>query len=117
WTVARKYRDCSTAPRFPGAARILAEFTSPPPQRRVGLRPLGRVPVRAGAELHTAAGVKVGRVTSGGYGASVDAPIAMGYVARELAVAGTRLVAPVREREEAIEVTALPFVPHRYHES
>lgn len=117
WTVARKYRDGSAQPGFPGAARILAEFTTPPAQRRVGLRPQGRVPVRAGAELQSAAGVAVGRVTSGGYGASVDAPIAMGYVARDCAAVGTRLAATVRERHEAVEIAALPFVPHRYHKS
>jgi len=116
WTVARKYRDGRVAPRFPGAARVLAEFATPPPMRRVGLRPQGRVPVRAGAELQ-AEGLAIGRVTSGGYGASLEAPIAMGYVARECAAPGTRLAATVRERSEAVEVAMLPFVPHHYHVS
>lgn len=115
WTVARKYRDGTALPRFPGAARVLAEFSAPPAERRVGLKPTGRVPVRAGARLRSAEGTVIGYVTSGGFGPSLDAPVAMGYVAREHSAPGTRLSAEVRGRSEAVEVAPLPFVPHRYH--
>jgi len=115
WTIAPKYRDGSVAPRFAGAARVVAELSAPPARMRVGLRALGRVPVRAGAIIHDPHGTAVGRVTSGGYAPSLDAPIAMAYVARAATAPGTRLAADVRGRREEVEVTALPFVPHRYH--
>ena len=80
----------------------------------MGLRVQGRVPVRAGAELFDAEGRSCGVVTSGGFGPSLDAPIAMGYVRAALATPGTRLSVAIRNTEYAVEVQALPFVPHRY---
>ena len=56
----------------------------------------------------------VGRVTSGAFGPSLNAPIAMGYVPAVLASPGTRLSADLRGQRLAVTVTALPFVPHRY---
>jgi aminomethyltransferase len=64
--------------------------------------------------LCDASGRPVGVVTSGGYGASVGGPIAMGYVETALAAPGTRLTILVRGKEIPAKVAALPFVPHRY---
>ena len=83
-------------------------------EKRVGLKPDGRQPVRAGAPLADADGNPAGRVTSGGFGPSVGHPVAMGYVATVLAKPGTRLFADVRGTTVAVEVAALPFTPHRY---
>ncbi|MDR4307525.1 glycine cleavage system aminomethyltransferase GcvT [Chelatococcus sambhunathii] len=104
---------------FPGADRILREMADGPPRRRVGLAPEGRAPVRAGAELFASeeGGEPVGRVTSGGFGASVEAPVAMGYVPATLGEPGTRLFAEVRGRRLAVAVAALPFVPARFKRS
>lgn len=101
---------------FPGADRILREMAEGPPRRRVGLAPEGRAPVRAGAELFASeeGGEPIGRVTSGGFGPSVEAPVAMGYVPAALAKPGTRLFAEVRGRRLPVAVAALPFVPARF---
>ncbi|MEQ9061909.1 MAG: glycine cleavage system aminomethyltransferase GcvT [Gammaproteobacteria bacterium] len=115
WTLARKYRDGSAMPRFPGAAAIMAELAAGAPRVRVGLRPDGRIPLRGGTELADTAGRSVGIVTSGSFGASAGHPVAMGYVERALAAPGTRLEVTIRERRHAVEVCALPFVPHRYY--
>ncbi|MBX9607721.1 MAG: glycine cleavage system aminomethyltransferase GcvT [Gammaproteobacteria bacterium] len=114
WTIARRHRAAPGAAEFPGAARILGELVDGPLRRRVGLRVQGRVPVRAGAELCDADGQACGVVTSGGFGPSLDAPIAMGYVRTALATPGTRLTVAIRNTEHVVEVQALPFVPHRY---
>lgn len=98
---------------FPGAARILSALEDGPAEKRVGIRPLERAPAREGTEIHVG-GAQVGSVTSGGFGPSVDGPIAMGYVRADLAVPGTAVELMVRGKARPAEVCALPFVPARY---
>jgi aminomethyltransferase len=99
---------------FPGAARILQEMAQGPERLRVGLRPEGRAPMREGVELFAPDGTPVGRVTSGGFGPSVDAPVAMGYVARAHAITGTELLGELRGKRLPVTVTELPFHPTSY---
>ena len=100
---------------FPGAARALGELAGKLDRRRVGLRVLEGAPAREGAEIVDRDGAVVGKVTSGGFSPSLGAPIAMGYVPPALAEPGARLAVIVRGKQQAAEVTAMPFVPHRYH--
>jgi aminomethyltransferase len=99
---------------FPGALRILGELAEGPERLRVGLRPEGRAPMREGVELFAPDGTPVGRVTSGGFGPSVSAPIAMGYVARAHASIGSILLGEVRGKRLPVTVTELPFHPTSY---
>lgn len=99
---------------FPGAAVILDQLDGGTGRRRVGIRPTGRAPVREGAELVDSTGAPAGRVTSGGFGPTVDGPVAMGYVDIRFSQPGTPLAATVRGREIEVEVQQLPFVPLRY---
>jgi aminomethyltransferase len=99
---------------FPGAARILRDLAMGPERLRVGLRPEGRAPMREGVELFAPDGTPVGRVTSGGFGPSVNAPIAMGYVARAHASIGSNLLGDVRGKHLPVTVTDLPFHPTTY---
>jgi aminomethyltransferase len=99
---------------FPGAARILRELAEGPKRLRVGLRPDGRAPMREGVELFAPDGAPVGHVTSGGFGPSVNAPVAMGYVARSHAEPGTELLGEVRGKRLPVTVTELPFHPTSY---
>ena len=100
---------------FAGAMRILAELQNGPPQKRVGLEIDGRQPVREGALVLDGEGNEVGRITSGGFSPSLQRPIAMGYVASHLAEPGTALKLEQRSKLFDARVTAMPFVPHRYH--
>jgi aminomethyltransferase len=75
---------------------------------------LERIPVRDHSELQDAAGRRIGEVTSGLLGPSIDKPVAMGYVSTECATLGTRINAIVRGKPVPMEVTAMPFVPTRY---
>jgi aminomethyltransferase len=99
---------------FPGATRILHELAHGSERLRVGLRPEGRAPMREGVALFALDGTPVGRVTSGGFGPSVNAPIAMGYVARSHANLGTTLLGEVRGKRLPVTVTELPFQPTTY---
>src|SRR3546814_3492054 len=74
----------------------------------------GRMPAREGAKIFHD-GEEVGTVTSGGFGPSLSAPIAMAYVHAALAEPGTKVEIEVRGKRLAATVTPMPFVPHRYH--
>jgi aminomethyltransferase len=113
WAIPKvRRRGGARAGGFPGAARILDALEAGPARKRVGLRPDGPAPVRAGAPLFAdETGAAVGHVTSGGFGPSLQAPIAMGYLPAALAAPGTRVFAEVRGKRLAVTVSALPFVP------
>ena len=106
---------------FPGATKILAAYseTSGPTgtygsRKRVGLVAMERIPVRDHSELQNTAGQRIGEVTSGLLGPSIDQPIAMGYVDAAYSAIGTPINAIVRGKSVPMQVRAMPFVPHRY---
>ena len=102
---------------FPGADKILPQLDGAPgsvARQRVGLVALERIPVRDHTELQDLNGQRIGEVTSGLLGPSIDRPVAMGYVLPSHAALGTRLNAIVRGKPVPMEVRAMPFVPNRY---
>ncbi len=99
---------------FPGGAAIRDQLDNGAPRLRVGIRPDGRAPARAGTTIAAEDGTEAGFITSGGFGPSLNAPIAMGYVRRDLAADGTKLSLLVRGKALPATVAPLPFVPHRY---
>ncbi|MBT8408385.1 MAG: glycine cleavage system aminomethyltransferase GcvT [Alphaproteobacteria bacterium] len=112
WTISKRRR---AEGGFPGAERILGQLTDGPERLRAGIRPEGRAPAREGTEVFDTQDALIGTVTSGGFGPSVEGPIAMGYVGAAFAEAGSRVILKVRGREVPARVQDLPFVPHRYH--
>lgn len=117
WAIQKVRRaGGARAGGFPGADRVFEELDIGPAQRRVGLRPKGRAPLRAGVPLFAEeqADTPIGRITSGGFGPSVAAPVAMGYVAAEWAQEGTEVWGDLRGKRHAVEVAALPFVPANF---
>ena len=98
---------------FPGAAVILGQIASGAARRRVGLLPEGRAPMRGGTELF-AGEERVGEVTSGGFGPSLDRPVAMGYVALGQAAPETRLAGQLRGKMQPVTVAKLPLVAPGY---
>lgn len=99
---------------FIGADKVLPVIATGAPTRRVGLAIEGRMAAREGAKVLSGE-TEVGTVTSGGFSPSLERPIAMAYVAVDLAVPGTPLSIDVRGRKLAASVVPMPFVPHRYH--
>ena len=112
WSIPKRRR---AEGGFPGAARIQAALADGPLRKRVGLRLLGRAPARAGAEIIDVSGEPIGRVTSGGFGPSIGAPIAMGYVTRDHAEIGAPVGLVVRGKPLPATVDPLPFHPHAYY--
>ncbi|MDI3564470.1 glycine cleavage system aminomethyltransferase GcvT [Bradyrhizobium sp. Arg816] len=117
WSVQKSRRSGGArAGGFPGAEKILAHFDNGASRRRVGLRAEGRAPVREGALLFAdvAGGEPIGKVTSGGFGPSLSAPVAMGYVPTASSVLDTKLFAEVRGQRLPLTVAAMPFVKNTY---
>jgi aminomethyltransferase len=111
WAIQKRRRQDGG---FPGAAVVQRQLAEGASRRRVGLQPEGRAPVREGTVLQNDQGEVIGKVTSGGFGPTVGAPVAMGYVDAGLAAEGTPLQAMVRGKPLPCRVAALPFVPHNY---
>jgi len=111
WVIGKRRK---LAWDFPGGVAIRDQLDNGAPRLRVGIRPDGRAPARAGTTIAATDGTEAGVITSGGFGPSLNAPIAMGYVRRDLAADGTKLSLLVRGKELPATVAALPFVPHHY---
>ena len=115
WAMQKARRSGGArAGGFEGDERILDELAEGPERLRVGLLPEGRAPMREGTQLFAQDGTPVGRVTSGGYGPSVEAPIAMGYVASHYASPGTLLTGEVRGKKMPVRIVQMPFHPTTY---
>ncbi|MBI1238921.1 MAG: glycine cleavage system aminomethyltransferase GcvT [Alphaproteobacteria bacterium] len=99
---------------FLGAPRIMAELFDGAQRQRVGMRLEGRAPAREGAAICDDTGTALGTVTSGGFAPSLNAAIAMGYVAPRAAKDGTPLQLIVRDQPRPASTAPMPFVPHRY---
>ncbi|MBV7455082.1 glycine cleavage system aminomethyltransferase GcvT [Acidovorax sp. sif1233] len=118
WAIQKVRRTGGArAGGFPGADKVLSQIDNPASlqRKRVGLVALERVPVREHTELQGPDGQKIGEVTSGLLGPTVDKPVAMGYVAPAFAAVGTRVNAIVRGKAVPMEVVSMPFTPARYH--
>ena len=117
WSIQKSRRHGGTrAGGFPGADAILPQFEQGAPRRRVGLRPEGRAPVREGAVLFAdaASSEPIGAVTSGGFGPSVNAPVAMGYLPSSQAASGGLVFAELRGQRLPLRIAPMPFVPNTY---
>lgn len=111
WTISKRRREEGG---FPGAAIIQQQLKDGPTRKLVGIQPEGRAPAREGTEILNDKGEKIGVITSGGFGPSVDAPVAMGYVAAPYAKADTPLSLMVRGKALPAKVAKLPFITKRY---
>ena len=117
WSIQKSRRyGGMRAGGFPGADKILSELANGARRRRVGLRPEGRAPVREGAPLFAdaASSTQIGAVTSGGFGPSFNAPVAMGYLPSSHAAPGSLVFAELRGQRAPLLIAPMPFVPNTY---
>ena len=111
WTIPKRRRESLD---FLGAATIRDHLANGTTRRRVGIRPAGRAPARAGTDIAAPDDTQAGTVTSGSFSPTLGVPVAMGYVRRDLATEGTPLALLVRGQRLPAVVGPLPFVPHRF---
>jgi len=115
WSISKSRRvGGAKEGGFLGSEVILGQIANGADKKRVGFLIDGRAPVREGAEIVDDQGNVIGAITSGGFGPTLQAPIAMGYVPAELSVIGTKLNALVRGVARPITVTKMPLVEQRY---
>jgi aminomethyltransferase len=117
WSIQKARRiGGSREGGFPGAQKILHQLANGAPRRRVGLRPEGKAPIRHGAPLFSDqdAAEAIGVVTSGGFGPSLNAPVAMGYVTQAGERAGEMIYADLRGTRVPLRLSELPFISTSY---
>ncbi|MEA3405984.1 MAG: glycine cleavage system aminomethyltransferase GcvT [Pseudomonadota bacterium] len=116
WALSKVRRADGKRPGgYIGADQIMAQIANGVTRKRVGLKPQGKMPVRDGAQLIDKNDQVIGEVTSGSFGVTVGAPVAMGYLPIELAKEGTVVNAIVRNKQVPMEVVKLPFVKQNYY--
>ncbi|CAA9891109.1 Aminomethyltransferase [Candidatus Methylobacter favarea] len=101
--------------KFPGAHRILDQLQHGAERIRTGLVVDSKIPVREGSVIINNEAMPIGHVTSGSFSPSLGRPIAMALLDRSSASPGNILYAKVREREIAVAVSKLPFIPHHHY--
>ncbi|TAN49112.1 MAG: glycine cleavage system aminomethyltransferase GcvT, partial [Rhodospirillales bacterium] len=111
WSIGKRRREEGG---FAGDSVILAQLKNGAKRKRVGIKPEGRAPARAHTEIQDGQGRRIGEITSGGFGPSVDGPVAMGYVEADHAAPGTSVQLIVRDKAMPAKIVAMPFFPHRY---
>lgn len=116
WAIAPSRRPGgSRAGGYPGAEVIARQLTDGTERIRVGLRVAGKRPVREGQRITDSAGTELGVITSGGFGPSVDGPVAMGFVSPQAGAVGTEVSVDVRGTAVSARVEKMPLVPPGYH--
>lgn len=111
WAIQKRRREEGG---FPGAARIQREIAEGAAKKLVGIKPEGRAPARAHVEIQCANGNTIGEITSGGFGPTVGAPVAMGYVYKGHGEPGEKVNLIIRGKAQPAEIVALPFVKQNY---
>ncbi|HUO94293.1 MAG TPA: glycine cleavage system aminomethyltransferase GcvT [Rhizomicrobium sp.] len=111
WSIGKRRK---LAKDFPAGEAIMNKLVNGTPTKRVGIRPDGKAPAREGCEITDKSGRVIGHVTSGGFGPTLNAPIAMGYVETQFAADGTEVDLMVRGKPMPARIAPMPFAPHRY---
>jgi aminomethyltransferase len=84
-------------------------------RKRVGIAGM-RAPAREHTEIFDATGErKIGEVTSGTFGPTVNAPVAMGYVETASSKVGTEIMLNIRGKMQKAQVSKMPFITPRYY--
>ncbi|CAM3715508.1 glycine cleavage system aminomethyltransferase GcvT [Litorimonas haliclonae] len=112
WSIQKHRRSADAG--YLGAERVASDLADKSTKRLVGIKPDGKAPAREHTEVQDMDGNTIGEITSGGYGPSVDGPVAMGYVARKFFKSGTPVQLLVRGKPRPATVVKLPFTPHNY---
>ena len=120
WTIGGPKTRRRIEQGFLGADRFLTVDGKLKKQtrKRVGIAGM-KAPARDHTEIFDAAGSKkIGEITSGGFGPSYGAPVAMGYVGTDNATEdGTDVMLSVRGKMLPAKITKMPFVECHYYRS
>ena len=114
WVISKSRLE-DESQSYPGIEIIRQQLLDGVDRIRVGLLSDGKAPIREGTSILNEQEETIGTITSGGFGPSVEKPVAIGYINKQYAAVGTQLIVKVRDRIQHVKVVALPFVEHRYY--
>jgi len=117
WTVGGPKTRRRQEQGFLGASAFLEPSGKLKPQtrKRVGIAGM-KAPARGGTVIFDATGeTQIGVITSGGFGPTFNAPVAMGYVQPSAAKDGTDIMLSVRGKLIPATVAKMPFVECSYY--
>ena len=111
WAIAKKRKEVGG---FNGWDKIKSLLNNGSEKIRVGIKPEGKVIARENTKIFSTDDIEIGLVTSGTFGPSVNAPVAMGYVKSNFAKIGTPIKLEVRGKKYEGKVSELPFYKKSY---
>ena len=111
WAIAKKRKQVGG---FNGWDKIKNLLTNGSEKIRVGIKPDGKVIARENTIIFSSDNEKIGFVTSGTFGPSVNAPVAMGYIKSKFSNIGTSIKLEIRGKKYGGKVSELPFYKKNY---
>jgi aminomethyltransferase len=111
WAIAKKRREEGG---FNGWEKIKNIIDNGCSKLRVGIMPEGRIIAREGAKIFSNEGKEIGKITSGTFGPSVNAPVAMGYINSNYSSVGNKIKIEVRGKKYDAKISELPFYKKSY---
>ena len=111
WAIAKRRREEGG---FNGWEKIKELMANGSNKKRVGILPEGRIIARENTKVFSDHGEEIGLITSGTFGPSVNASVAMGYINSEFSEIGTKIQLEVRGKKHGGKVSELPFFKKSY---
>ncbi len=111
WAISKRRRKEGG---FKGWEKIKNDLQNGVSKIRVGIKPSGRIIAREGTKIFSSSGDEIGIVTSGTFGPSVNAPVAMGYIQSKFSEINNKILLEVRGKKHDAVVTKLPFYKKSY---
>ena len=111
WAIAKRRREEGG---FNGWEKIKELMANGSNKKRVGILPEGRIIARENTKVFSDNGEEIGLITSGTFGPSVNASVAMGYINSEFSEIGTKIQLEVRGKKHGGKVSELPFFKKSY---
>ena len=111
WAIAKKRREEGG---FNGWNKIKDILDNGSSKIRVGILPEGRIIAREGTKIFSIEDKEIGKITSGTFGPSVNAPVAMGYIDSDYSGVGNKIKIEVRGKKYHAKISKLPFYKKNY---
>jgi aminomethyltransferase len=111
WAIAKKRREEGG---FNGWEKIKNNLDNGCSKIRVGILPEGRIIAREGVKIFSIDDKEIGKITSGTFGPSVKAPVAMGYINFDASGIGNKIKLEVRGKKYDAKISELPFYKNNY---
>jgi len=111
WAIGKKRQKTGG---FNGWKKIKENIEQGTSKVRVGILPEGKIIAREGTKIFSIKDEEIGTVTSGTFGPSVNASVAMGYINSNFSKIGVSVKLEVRGKKYNAKISKLPFYKKSY---